>query len=657
VDASQNVGIGTTSPVGLYGTNFTLYSSQNTGTVASNAYGVIQSVNRNAVMELVGTSTATNAFNFSSTTPGTGVVAGVIGDIANQAIFFRTGGLTERLRIDSSGRLLIGTSSASGSNLLQVNSDALIYGLTVGRGAGAVYNNTVVGSSALASGSQAGGSIVAVGYNTLQNNTTASYNTGVGYYALNLTTTGGNNTAIGASALASNTTASNNTAVGYQAGYSNTTGTQNTAVGYQALRANTTENASTAVGYNALGASTARNDAFGYSALAATTTGAYNAAFGFAALYANTTGGNNTAVGYTALNNNTTASNNTAVGYSSGSSITTGAKNVILGSYTGAAAPISATGSNFIVLSDGDGNVRQVIDSSGNVGIGTTSPGYKLDVQSTASSGAPLLANFQSAGGDTQVYVYNGTVKTQLTADNTNSASIVGSFSAHPLIIRTSNTERMRIDTSSNVGIGTSSPSTFVNSQGVTLVVGGNGSNFATIQGRTDGPTGATNGVAYGGSYSTNPINGSRMTLNAEGGSGQRGSVSFWTKALDDNSTQPLERMRIDQSGNLLFNSGYGSVAKAYGCRAWCQYNGSQAIVGSANITSITVNATGDSTLNFTTAMPDANYSAVASTNEDSGTAKFCNITQPSTTTIRVVTFNTAGTKINNTYNFVAIFR
>jgi len=99
------------------------------------------------------------------------------------------------------------------------------------------------------------------------------------------------------------------------------------------------------------------------------------------------------------------------------------------------------------------------ITASGNVGIGTTSPGYKLDVQSTASSGAPLLANFQAAGGDVQLYVQNGTVKTQITADNTSSASIVGSFSAHPLVIRTSNTERMRIDTSGNVGIGTSSPS------------------------------------------------------------------------------------------------------------------------------------------------------------------------------------------------------
>jgi|694.fasta_scaffold43030_1 hypothetical protein len=99
------------------------------------------------------------------------------------------------------------------------------------------------------------------------------------------------------------------------------------------------------------------------------------------------------------------------------------------------------------------------ITSGQNVGIGTsTDAGYKLDVRSTASSGAPLLANFQSAGGDPQLYVSNGTITTQLTADNTNSVSIVGSLSNHPLVIRTNNTERMRITSggflkASNTGI------------------------------------------------------------------------------------------------------------------------------------------------------------------------------------------------------------
>ena len=63
-------------------------------------------------------------------------------------------------------------------------------------------------------------------------------------------------------------------------------------------------------------------------------------------------------------------------------------------------------------------------------------------------------------------------------------------------------------------------------------------------------------------------------------------------------------------SGNLSFNSGYGSSAVAYGCRAWVNFNGTGtvAIRASGNVSSITDNGTGLYTVNFTTAMPDANY-------------------------------------------------
>jgi hypothetical protein len=68
--------------------------------------------------------------------------------------------------------------------------------------------------------------------------------------------------------------------------------------------------------------------------------------------------------------------------------------------------------------------------------------------------------------------------------------------------------------------------------------------------------------------------------------------------------------LTIDTSQNLSFNSGYGSVATAYGCRAWVNFNGTGtvAIRASGNVTSITDNGTGDYTVNFTTTMVDANY-------------------------------------------------
>jgi len=70
------------------------------------------------------------------------------------------------------------------------------------------------------------------------------------------------------------------------------------------------------------------------------------------------------------------------------------------------------------------------------------------------------------------------------------------------------------------------------------------------------------------------------------------------------------EQMRLTPAGLLKFDSGYGSVATAYGCRAWVNFNGTGtlAIRDSANVSSITDNGTGEYTFNFATDMPDINY-------------------------------------------------
>ena len=80
-------------------------------------------------------------------------------------------------------------------------------------------------------------------------------------------------------------------------------------------------------------------------------------------------------------------------------------------------------------------------------------------------------------------------------------------------------------------------------------------------------------------------------------------------------------------SGDLKFNSGYGSVATAYGCRAWVNFNGTGtvAIRASGNVSSITDNGTGHYTINFTTALPDTDYCMVSgpSHNNNSDGAAF----------------------------------
>jgi len=129
--------------------------------------------------------------------------------------------------------------------------------------------------------------------------------------------------------------------------------------------------------------------------------------------------------------------------------------------------------------------------------------------------------------------------------------SSLSSAAATALTLQSAGTTAITVDTSQNVGINNTSPNTYKDGMGVTLVAG-TSPNFVTIQGRTDGPSGATNSISYGGSYGSNPINGARMFIGAAGASGQQGVISFCTKSLDDNTTQPVERMRIDSSGNLL---------------------------------------------------------------------------------------------------------
>jgi hypothetical protein len=112
---------------------------------------------------------------------------------------------------------------------------------------------------------------------------------------------------------------------------------------------------------------------------------------------------------------------------------------------------------------------------------------------------------------------------------------------------------------------------------------------------------------------------------------------------------------------NLKFNSGYGSVATAYGCRAWVNFNGTGtvAIRANGNVTSITDNGTGDYTVNFTTAMPDADYVVAVMAGVQGATFghPVTSTTAPTTSAYRFQTLAENGTLQDSARAMVAIFR
>jgi len=161
---------------------------------------------------------------------------------------------------------------------------------------------------------------------------------------------------------------------------------------------------------------------------------------------------------------------------------------------------------------------------------------------------------------------------------------IPAELSSTPGIADSSNATAITIDSSEQIGIGTTSPDRMLHVKGTstsTVAKFANTGNTVYIELNAADQAGADAGyIAYNNTK----------------------DLGFWT---DD-----TERAKIDSSGNLFFNSGFGSVGAAYGVRAWVNFDGTgtPSIRASGNVSSISDNATGKYSVNLTTAMPDTNY-------------------------------------------------
>ena len=102
------------------------------------------------------------------------------------------------------------------------------------------------------------------------------------------------------------------------------------------------------------------------------------------------------------------------------------------------------------------------------------------------------------------------------------------------------------------------------------------------------------------------------------------------------------------------------SNVEVYTCKAWVNFDGttntggSCTIRASGNVSSVTDNGTGNYNINFTTAMSDANYSAVTN---DNYVGSINHGTTFSTTSYQVVSRNSSGSEIDSANICSAVFR
>ena len=234
----------------------------------------------------------------------------------------------------------------------------------------------------------------------------------------------------------------------------------------------------------------------------------------------------------------------------------------------------------FLTTADGSATLseRMRINSSGNVGIGTSSPSYRIDVKRTDAAGDYAYFGASSDGGARGLEFSSSDTGIFLGAIHTINATSGGGV----LAFATGSSERMRIDSSGNVGIGATSPSATVHilNDDPQLRLQRSGSHSTSagplIQFQGRGP---------------NTVNYNFAKIQAvSSGSNNAGELQFFTNTGGNQD----ERLRIDSSGNV----GIGTTSPDQTLHV---HKGSAGSVSSASSSVLTLENSSHVTLQFLT--------------------------------------------------------
>ena len=240
-------------------------------------------------------------------------------------------------------------------------------------------------------------------------------------------TTGTDNAFFGELAANSNTTGSFNVIIGTQAGQLKTSGDLNTIIGWQAGRAGTTHQGNTFVGAqageltNAAGATL--NSFFGEKSGQGNLTGNGGTFIGDRAGISNTTGDNNTSLGSYSDMGAVSLSNATAIGFRA---MVAQSNSLVLGSISGVNGATANT----------------------SVGIGTTTPAQRFHINEPSANQVYMRITNTAATSGINIGLGGAGSQEAFIANNQNS----------PMYFQTNATNRMTIDATGNVGIGTITP-------------------------------------------------------------------------------------------------------------------------------------------------------------------------------------------------------